>query len=112
FEAKAAGYLKKKGFEITAVNYETKFGEIDIVAEKKKENLIVFVEVKAREDYTGAHPLEAVDRRKQNVIIRCARAYMMENNVEGKYIRFDVAGLLTSGKHIVSMEYIEDAFQA
>lgn len=112
FEDKAAEYLKKKGYEIAASNYETKFGELDIVAEKKKEHLLVFVEVKAKDIFTGIHPFEAVDRRKQLTVIQCAKAYMMENSVEDVFIRFDVAGVRTMGDDVVDIEYMEDAFQA
>ena len=112
FEDKAAAYLRKKGYEVTAMNYETKFGELDIVAEKKDKHLVVFVEVKARDMFTGMHPFEAVDRGKQRTIIQCAKAYMMENNVEDVFVRFDVAGVVTEGDEAVEIEYLEDAFQA
>jgi putative endonuclease len=111
FEDKAAEYLKKKGYEITVMNYETKFGELDIVAEKKAEHIIVFVEVKAKDAYTGIHPFEAVDRRKQTTVIQCAKAYMMENNVDNVFVRFDVAGVITAGDEVMKIEYLEDAFQ-
>jgi putative endonuclease len=111
FEEEAAEYLEKKGFEIVATNYETMFGELDIVAEKKKEHLIVFVEVKAKEKFTGMHPFEAVDRRKQNTIKQCAKVYMFENHVENVFVRFDVVGVITIGDEVEEIEYLEDAFQ-
>lgn len=40
--------LMCKGFSIIARRYKTKHGEIDIVA--KKDNLLIFVEVKARKN--------------------------------------------------------------
>lgn len=111
FEEKAAEYLKKKGYEIVATNYETVFGELDIVAEKKKEHLLVFVEVKAKDKFSGMHPFEAVDRRKQRTIIQCSKAYMMENNVKNMFIRYDVAGVVTIEDEVLNIEYLEDAFQ-
>jgi putative endonuclease len=111
FEDKAAEYLKKKGFDIIATNYETMFGELDIVAEKKKEHLIVFVEVKAKDRFTGMHPFEAVDRRKQRTIIQCAKVYMFENHVENVFVRFDVVGVVTIEDEVHEIEYLEDAFQ-
>jgi putative endonuclease len=112
FEDKAAEYLRKKGYEILAMNYETDVGELDIVAEKKKEQLLVFVEVKAKEKFSGIHPFEAVDRRKQKTIMQCAKIYMMLNNVEKSFVRFDVAGVITIGDEVEKIEYLEDAFQA
>lgn len=112
FEDKAADYLREKGYDIIATNYETHFGELDIVAEKKREQIIVFVEVKAKEKYSGMHPFEAVDRRKQRTVIQCAKAYMMENNIKSTFVRFDVAGIITIGDEVEEIEYLEDAFQA
>jgi putative endonuclease len=112
FEDKAAEYLRKKGYEIIKTNYETRFGELDIIAEKRKEHLLVFVEVKAKEKFSGIHPFEAVDRRKQRTIIQCAREYMMMNNISKTFVRFDVAGVITIGDEVDEIEYLEDAFQA
>ena len=41
-------YLQKLGFKILEQNYKKFFGEIDIIA--KKNDLVVFVEVKARKN--------------------------------------------------------------
>ena len=43
----ATTYLKKKKYKIIEKNYANRIGEIDIIAEDK--NVLVFVEVKARE---------------------------------------------------------------
>ncbi|MEK7103865.1 MAG: YraN family protein [Patescibacteria group bacterium] len=43
-EEVATNYLKKKGYKILARNFKTKWGELDIVAQKNK--TIIFVEVK------------------------------------------------------------------
>ncbi len=40
----AADYLKKNGYKILDRNFKTKWGELDIVAQKNK--IIIFVEVK------------------------------------------------------------------
>lgn len=45
-ERACAQVLRKKGYRILDVNYRTRFGEIDIIAEKKP--YIIFVEVKTR----------------------------------------------------------------
>jgi len=87
------------------------FGELDIVAEKKKEHLLVFVEVKAKDMFSGMHPFEAVDRRKQRTIIQCAKVYMFENHIENVFTRFDVIGVITDDDEVAEIEYLEDAFQ-
>jgi Holliday junction resolvase-like predicted endonuclease len=45
-EELAASYLRHKGYQIVFHNFHSKYGELDIVA--KKNNLLVFVEVKTR----------------------------------------------------------------
>lgn len=46
-ENKAAQFLEEKGFTVLAKRYKTKWGEIDIVAEKVEKEL-VFCEIKFR----------------------------------------------------------------
>lgn len=87
-------YLIEHGFIIL----ETKFklqqmhGEIDIIA--KKENLIVFVEVKRRMTNHYINPLDLVPLSKQKKIISIALTYCQKNNIiinDSFIIRFDIA---------------------
>src|ERR1700683_1766882 len=51
-ESRAAMLLIAKGYRIAARRWKTPFGEVDIVARRRRE--LVFVEVKARERVEGA----------------------------------------------------------
>ena len=74
-EKMAQKYLKKQKYKILEKNFRTKLGEIDIICFDKKENQIVFVEVKAKtSDYFGL-PREMVDEQKQQKIERVATLY-------------------------------------
>ena len=64
-------YLKKNGYKIVAKNYNTKYGEIDIVAKDK--NYIVFVEVKTRKENSLYAPVLAVTKQKQNKLMKVLR---------------------------------------
>ena len=66
-EKKAEKYLKKNKYVILAKNYTTHFGEIDIIA-KSKEEEIVFIEVKTRKDDYFGRPSEAVNKIKQSAL--------------------------------------------
>jgi putative endonuclease len=44
----AASFLRLKGYKILTKRFKTKFGEIDIIA--RKNNYIIFIEVKMRKD--------------------------------------------------------------
>lgn len=111
YEATVAQYLIKKGYNIIKQNYQTRFGEIDIIAEEKSRQLLVFVEVKARDISKKVHPFEAVDERKQKKIIMAAQQYLIDNDIKNVYIRFDVVGVILDDKKILKIEILQDAFQ-
>ncbi|HPD18121.1 MAG TPA: YraN family protein [Candidatus Goldiibacteriota bacterium] len=112
YEAAVADYLKKKGYNIITQNYWTRFSEIDIIAEDKSKPLLIFIEVKARDVNKRVHPFEAVDERKQKKIILAAKQYMMENEINNVYVRFDVVGVMLDDDKIVKIDVLQDAFQA
>lgn len=87
-EEKAVKFLTDNGYEIIKRNYRTKFGEIDIVAKEKEE--IVFVEVKTRSSKKYGIPREAVDKNKINHIINVSKYFILKNNLENYFLRFDI----------------------
>ena len=103
-------YLKKNKYKIVAKNYNTKYGEIDIVAEDK--NYIVFVEVKTRHKDSMTSAADAVNRQKQIRIIKTASLYLAENETE-KFCRFDVCEVYVNSDNLklVDINYIEAAFE-
>ncbi len=87
----ARKFLERKGYAWAASNYSTRWGEIDLIMEKR--GTIVFVEVKRRQnDHFGA-PEEAVTRTKREHMIKCALAYLQEGRLENKALRFDVVSI-------------------
>jgi putative endonuclease len=111
YEKSVADYLRKKGYNIIKQNYWTRFSEIDIIAEDKSKQLIIFVEVKARDIDKKVHPFEAVDEKKQRRIIQAAQQYLADNNIKNVYLRFDVVGVILSLEKIIKIEILQDAFQ-
>lgn len=105
YEAKAADFLRKKGYFIVETNFNTRQAEIDIVARDK--SAIVFVEVKYRKNDSEGHPLEAVDLNKQRKICRAALCYMNYNKIspDNTPVRFDVIGILGD-----KITHVENAF--
>jgi len=100
--------LEKAGYAILERNYRTRAGEIDLIA--RKENLLVFVEVKMRSSEAFGRPEEAIDTRKQKKIIEIARCYLAEHPCPGQDIRFDVIAI-TSRAAERNIEHFEDAFR-
>src|SRR5690606_13859012 len=65
-ERYAAKWLRRRGYKIVAGGERSRYGEIDLVAVKKR--TLVFVEVKTRRSGAGGHPAEAVGPEKQRRI--------------------------------------------
>ena len=87
------------------------FGEIDIIVKDNK--YIVFVEVKTRDAKSISTPLEAVTFAKKKKLIQTALLYLQEHpDIQHLQPRFDVAGMITTGKNkeIIEIQYITNAF--
>ena len=70
-----ARYLEDGGYEILDKNYRKPWGEIDIIA--RKDDVVVFVEVKANSRATeGLDPEVRVDWKKTAKIKRVAAFYL------------------------------------
>ncbi len=103
-----AAAIRKQGFIISARNFISRFGEIDIIAENNTH--ILFVEVKTRSAGAIGAPREAVDRRKRQRILATAQVYMLQNAV-ALQPRFDVAEVWQeSSTGRLHMHYIKNAF--
>ena len=72
-EKKAAFLLKKKGFKVLCRNYICRVGEIDLIAQKK--DLLVFCEVKTRNNTKYGQPFEAVNKYKATMIFTGIRHF-------------------------------------
>ena len=97
------GYLKDKKFKILKKNFTTKIGEIDIIA--KKDDTIIFVEVKERGTKRFGMPREAVTPYKQNKIRTVASQYLTKMKQTDAKVRFDVVEILGD-----TITHIENAF--
>lgn len=106
-EMKAANYMRKQGYDLLEHSYSTRFGEIDLIFEY--EDMIIFAEVKARNENSIALPREFVDSNKQEKIISTAGVYIAEHQVT-KQIRFDVIEVYLENYQIKSIKHIANAF--
>lgn len=106
YEEKAIRYLKENNFQIVKQNYRCKVGEIDIIA--VKDNILRFIEVKYRKTDLYGNPLEVVNQRKQNKIIKAASWFLNENKqFENVQCSFDVIAITDN-----YIEYIFNSFGA
>lgn len=98
--------LLQKGYLVLEQNYRWGKGEIDLIC--KKEQTLVFVEVKTRQTSYFGEPYQAVTRQKQKQIIKVANQYIMEGNI-GLDVRFDVVSIILNSKR-KAVNHIENAF--
>ncbi len=104
-ENTASDFLQQQGYRILERNYSCRLGEIDLIAEER--NVLVFVEIKFRQNETYGLPQEAVTYQKQKQIIRVALSYLKRKNFVRSRpdIRFDVVSISPE-----KIELIKNAF--
>src|SRR5512143_2550089 len=79
-EDAVAAYLVERGYEITARNARTPYGEIDIVT--KQNDITIFVEVKTLTSSRNFFPEQNVTARKLEHMLACAQYYAAENAID------------------------------
>ena len=98
--------LTAQGYTICARNYQRRFGEVDIIAQK--DDTVAFVEVKFRNN-----PLfdvgTIITRTKQKKMIAIAKYFMATHELDNCAIQFDVAFVFKINGQL-STEYIANAF--
>ncbi len=103
----AANYLTGRGYAILERNYEVPYGEIDLIALDR--GTVVFVEVKTRTTDAYGAPELAVDRRKQERMVKTALGYLKYKKLHQMPCRFDVVAI--SGADGDKVELIQNAFE-
>lgn len=86
-EKAAALWLEMLGWQIVERNYRSRFGEIDLIAERG--GFLAFVEVKTRSKDALVSGEEAVDARKQQRL-RLTAEYYLQRHATELQPRFDV----------------------
>lgn len=104
----ACDYLIAKGYHIAERNWRYGRIEIDIICHVA--DMIIFIEVKTRENRYLGEPWEAVTRAKQRRIIKAADAYLIGNDIL-LGARFDIISIVHNQK-ITDIEHLEDAYYA
>ena len=108
----ACDYMRDKRYKLIDYNYRTRFGEIDLIFEKReglKNKYIVFAEVKKRNIDSLAEPKEYVDSAKQQKIIMAAKEYIAKSK-STLQPRFDVIEIICNNDEVISIKHLENAF--
>ena len=86
-ERLAADFLMNQGFEIVSRNYRHRRAEIDLIV--KRDDWLIFVEVKTRHSSAYGEPEEAVTAKKVRMMFDAAEEYIFAVDWHG-HIRFDI----------------------
>lgn len=106
----AADWLTQRGHQILDRNWQTRYGEIDLVA-LSPEGTVLFVEVKTRRSVLHGIPQESVTAHKRLHLRRAGVQWLMdpEHRIPHTGVRFDVLAILAhNGK--VRVQHIPEAF--
>jgi len=101
----AEKFYIKNGFTLLSKNFfiatNSLRGEIDLIV--KKDNIIVFIEVKRR-SYRYNNPILLLDKKKKERMINLALLFLTKNNfaTDDFTIRFDMAYLINNDLQIIS----------
>lgn len=107
-EQAVATYLQAQGAQILHRNFQSKQGEIDLIAQY--EDQLLFIEVRFRHSAAYGEASATVTRFKQKKIIQCARFFLCRYP---QYVnvscRFDVVGVTLRDSQL-DFDWIPGAF--
>lgn len=104
----AASVMRAKGYAVLDQNWRYGHLEIDLVCEK--ENLLVFVEVKARSGALYGGASHAVTETKKRNLAHAAQAWLQQHDLWDSPCRFDVICITRAGEDF-SLEHYANAFE-
>lgn len=106
-ETLAAKFLAAQGYEIVTRNFRFGRSEIDLIV--KRDNWVLFVEVKTRGSNEYGEPEDFVSVAQMNRIYQAAEEWIFATDWQGD-IRFDIVTVkLGTGTEDAVIEHFEDA---
>ena len=87
----AANYLVSQGLKLITSNYNSRYGEIDLIMHDK--NVLVFVEVRYRRSNKFGGAAMSITPAKQRKIALTAMTFLQKNNKTDHHCRFDVVAI-------------------
>lgn len=108
-EGIARDYLIKKGYRIIRQNFQTRFGELDIIA--AKDNLLIFIEVKLKAGTDFGRPEEMITQKKLHQIKNTAEIFLMQEKMleaNFKQYRIDAICITLENNLIKKLNHYEN----
>jgi putative endonuclease len=105
----AAGFLLAQGLQIVERNFRCRMGEIDLLARRESELIVVEVRTRSSERYGGA--AASIDGRKQRRIrLTAARLLQTRRDLAQMRVRFDAIVVSDVDGDNPRVQWIKHAF--
>jgi len=98
-------YLTDNNYVIIDRNFRSKFGEIDIIAEKNKK--IYFIEVKTRANLNKGKPYEAITSRKRHQLHKAATYFLLTNDYKKYKNTITVVSIVLNEDDSYNLQFFE-----
>ncbi|HUF50914.1 MAG TPA: YraN family protein [Longimicrobiales bacterium] len=108
-EQAAAALLERNGWTILHRNWRWHHKEIDLIA--RLDDVVAFVEVRARSRTQQGHPLETIGWKKRRDLEAAALAWIARHARPGDSFRFDAMTVLKSHDGTLALEHVAEAWQ-
>jgi putative endonuclease len=108
-ELLAQKHLVELGYAIIKTNWRKHRCEVDIIAYHN--SFLCFIEVKSRTSLTSGDPRDAVNKKKQQELIKAANYYLEDIDTDPE-VRFDIVEVILKAGEKPKFNLIEDAFNA
>jgi putative endonuclease len=106
-EEEAGKFFQDAGYTVLVKNYRRPRGEIDLIVRKDDE--LVFAEVKSWTAYEEEALEQGISRRKIRRIVETSKYYLAEHpEFDGFSLRYDVLFVPGTGRKV---HHIQDAFR-
>lgn len=79
----AKNFLIRKGYQIITTNFKIRSGEVDIIC--KKDDFLIFIEVKTRTNKTFGYPEESFNIRKRKRFKKAVLRYLFKTDYNGSW---------------------------
>ncbi len=108
-EAIAKEHLIQEGYEVIATNWRYKRGEIDVIA--KKEELLVFIEIKTRRANDTDTAMMNFTPQKRQRIVNAVYAYLEAHRLPDANWRLDLIAIALPYQKAPLIQHSEDCLE-
>lgn len=106
-ENQALRLLQDRGYRFVQRNFNSRGGEIDLIA--YDDDILCFIEVRSKEDTQHGHPIETINHKKKERLIKAAEYYLTEYGLNDQQCRFDVVTIVY--QPVFEIQLFKDAFR-